>query len=74
MKIAKENRAVCCLAFFALVALLAGCGLGFHAGTDIAQGRQAMFMQDNSGALGYFQSAVQTDPNYIYGTELPKVL
>lgn len=29
-----------------------------------------MFMQDNPGALGYFQSAAQTDPNYIYGTEL----
>jgi len=27
-------------------------------------------MQDNPGALGYFQSAAQTDPNYIYGTEL----
>jgi len=70
MKIAKENRAVCCLAFFTLAAVLAGCGPGFQAGTDIARGRQAMFMQDNPGALGFFQSAAQTDPNYIYGTEL----
>jgi len=50
--------------------LLAGCGPGFQAGSDIARGRQAMFMLDNPGALGYFQSAAQTDPNYIYGTEL----
>lgn len=70
MKIAKENRAVCCLALFALVSLLAGCGPGFQAGGDIARGRQAMFMRDYQGALGYFQSAAQTDPSYIYGTEL----
>jgi len=67
MKIEILNWPVCCLAFFAL---LAGCGPGFHAGTNIAQGRQAMFMLDNQAALGYFQSAAQADPNYIYGTEL----
>ena len=52
------------------VALLSGCGASFQVGGDIAQGRQAMFRGDNQGALGYFQNAVQTDPSYVFGTEL----
>jgi tetratricopeptide (TPR) repeat protein len=37
---------------------------------DIAQGRQALFEGNNQAALGYFQTAAQVDPNYLYGTEL----
>jgi tetratricopeptide (TPR) repeat protein len=70
MKIQKWNRGVCALALVSLTALLSACGPGFQAGGDVAQGRQAMFRGDYQGALGYFQSAAQTDPNYIYGTEL----
>ena len=56
------------LVLFAI--FFSGCGAGFQAGSDVAQGRQAMFRGDNQGALGYFQAAAQTDSNYIYGTEL----
>lgn len=52
------------------VVFLSACGAGFQAGGDVAQGRQALFRGDYQGALGYFQSAAQTDPNYVYGTEL----
>ena len=41
-----------------------------QSGGDIAQGRQALFAGNNQVALGFFQAAVQADPNYIYGTEL----
>jgi tetratricopeptide (TPR) repeat protein len=47
-----------------------GCGAGFQAGSDVAQGRQALFRGDYPTALTYFQSATQADPSYIYGTEL----
>jgi len=70
MKIGNLRRAVGGFALFSLVGLLAGCGPGFQAGSDVARGRQQMFMLNYQGALGYFQSAEQTDPNYIYGTEL----
>jgi tetratricopeptide (TPR) repeat protein len=70
MKIEKLVRAIGVFTFFSLVVFLAGCGPGMQAGTDIAQGRQAMFELNYQSALGYFQSAAQTDPNYVYGTEL----
>jgi len=70
MKSANPSRPISSLACCALLFFMTACGPGFQAGGDIARGRQAMFMQDNPGALGYFQSAAQTDPNYIYGTEL----
>ena len=59
--------------FFSLLVFaifISGCGAGFQAGADVAQGRQALFRGDYQGALGYFQSAAQGDPNYVYGTEL----
>jgi len=70
MKIAKLPRTVSCFGFCVLLVLLTGCGPGFQAGTDIAQGRQAMFKLDYPGALARFHSAEQVDPNYIYGTAL----
>jgi tetratricopeptide (TPR) repeat protein len=70
MKSEKLSRPVNCLAFCALMVLLMGCGAGFQAGADIARGRQALFELNYQGALGYFQNAAQTDPGYIYGTEL----
>jgi tetratricopeptide (TPR) repeat protein len=70
MMIEKWNREIRPLALFSFLALLSACGGSFQTGGDIAQGRQAMFRGDYQGALGYFQRAEQTDPNYIYGTEL----
>ena len=47
-----------------------GCGASFQSGGDISQGREALFRGDYQGALALFQNAAQTDPNYIFGTEL----
>jgi tetratricopeptide (TPR) repeat protein len=47
-----------------------GCAASFQGGSDIAQGRQALFRGDYPAALGYFQSAEKAGPNYIFGTEL----
>jgi tetratricopeptide (TPR) repeat protein len=70
MKIEKWNYGIRPLALFSFLALLSACGGTFQTAGDIAQGRQALFRGDYQGALGYFQSAEQSDPNYIYGTEL----
>ena len=56
------------LLFFAIYS--SGCGPGFQAGTDVTRGRQSLIMGDYQTALTYFERAAQTDPNYIYGTEL----
>src|SRR5258705_3632278 len=58
------------LAVLLFAVFFSGCGPGFQAGGNVAQGRQAMFRGDYPTALGYFQSAAQTDPTYVYGTEL----
>ena len=58
------------LAIMLLTIFLSGCGAGLQGGSDIAQGRQAMFRGDYPTALSYFQSAEQAGPNYVYGTEL----
>jgi len=70
MKRGKSNRRACSFVLYSLAALLSACGPGFQAGGDIAEGRQALFRGDNQIALGYFQRAAQTDPNYIYVNEL----
>jgi tetratricopeptide (TPR) repeat protein len=38
------------------------------AGSEVAYGRRALLGGDNETALGYFQSALQVDPTYKYGT------
>jgi tetratricopeptide (TPR) repeat protein len=55
---------------FLLAIFFSGCGASFQTGGDVAQGREALFRGDYQGALSYFQNAAQTDPNYIFGTEL----
>ena len=50
-------------------ALLSACASIRGAG-DVAQGRQALFKGNNQAALGYFQAAAQSDPNYVYGSQL----
>ena len=54
------------LAFFSVV-FLCGCA-ATKAGSDVAYGRRALIGGDNEMALGYFQSAMQADPSYKYGS------
>ena len=69
MKFRKWLTARCLLAL-SFAVLVSGCGGAFQVAGDVAQGRQALFRGDYSGALGYFQTAEQTDPSYVYGAEL----
>ena len=57
------------LLLFALI-FVAGCATTFQGGSDVAQGRQALFRGDYPAALAYFQNAEKAGPNYVYGTEL----
>jgi tetratricopeptide (TPR) repeat protein len=57
------------LAGLSFTVLLSACA-AFQGAGDIAQGREAMFAGDYKTAVGYFQSAEQVDPNYVFGTEL----
>ena len=54
----------------AAVLFSACAGGGFQGGSDVAQGRQAMFRGDYPTAQSHFQSAAQANPNYVYGTEM----
>ena len=64
----KWHRALCPLALVLFLAWLSGCGAGFQVSGDFAQGQTALFAGNYPGALGYFQSAAQADPNYISST------
>jgi len=54
-----------------LIALLSAAGCtSIQAGGDLADGRQALLKGNDEAALGYFRSAAQRDPNYLYGVPL----
>jgi tetratricopeptide (TPR) repeat protein len=55
------------LALFSLFLFLTGC-TSLQVGGDVAAGRQALLRGSNETALGYFYSAAQKDPNYVYAT------
>src|SRR6476659_4074812 len=55
------------LALFSLFVFLAGCA-SLRVGGEVQYGRQALLKGSNETALGYFYSAAQRDPNYIYAT------
>ncbi len=55
------------LALFSLFVFFAGCA-SFRVGGEVQSGRQALLKGSNETALGYFYSAAQMDPNYIYRT------
>jgi tetratricopeptide (TPR) repeat protein len=55
------------LALFTLVVFLAGC-TSLQTGGELQYGRQALLKGSNETALGYFYSAAQRDPNYVYAT------
>jgi tetratricopeptide (TPR) repeat protein len=65
MKTEMMRRRIYSLVFGFLLAFLSGCGPGFQVSGDVAQGQTALFAGNYPGALGYFQSAAQADPNYI---------
>jgi tetratricopeptide (TPR) repeat protein len=55
------------LALFSLLVFLAGC-TSLWTGSEVQSGRQALIKGDNETALGYFYSAAQRDPDYVYTT------
>jgi tetratricopeptide (TPR) repeat protein len=55
------------LALFSLFVFLAGC-TSLQTGGEVQAGRQALLKGSNETALGYFYSAAQRDPNYVYAT------
>jgi len=55
------------LALFSLFVFLAGC-TSLQTGGEVQSGRQALLEGKNEAALGYFYSAAQKDPNYVYTT------
>ena len=55
------------LVLFSLLVFLAGCTSLQTAG-ELQYGRQALLKGNNEAALGYFYSAAQKDPNYVYAT------
>jgi tetratricopeptide (TPR) repeat protein len=55
------------LALVSLLIFLAGC-TSLQVGGEVQWGRQALLKGDNETALGYFYSAAQTDPKYVYAT------
>jgi len=57
----------CSLALLSLLVFLAGCA-SLQVSGEVQWGRQALLKGDNETALGYFYSATQTDPNFVYAT------
>jgi tetratricopeptide (TPR) repeat protein len=55
------------LALFSLFVFFAGC-MSLQTGGEVQSGRQALLKGSNETALGYFYSAAQMDPNYVYTT------
>jgi hypothetical protein len=55
------------LALFSLFVFFTGCATIQSAG-NLQYGRQALLGGNNEAALGYFYSAAQLDPNYVYAT------
>ena len=70
MKIEAIRPLMYCLSLFLFTVFLPACATNFEAGGGIAKGREALFRGDYQTALSYFESAAQTDPNYVFGTEL----
>jgi len=53
--------------FAVFIALMSASGCAaFQAGTDVEAGRRAFLIGNNETALGYFRSAAQMDPDYVY--------
>jgi tetratricopeptide (TPR) repeat protein len=59
-------RVKCLFAVLSLSALLPGCA-AIKGSSDVAQGREALFVGDYPAALSDFQSAEQLYPQYVFG-------
>ena len=57
------------LALLSLSALLSACAT-VKGGTDVDDGRNALLAGNYKAAAGYFKEAEETDPSFMYGTEL----
>ena len=57
------------LALLSLSALLCACA-AIKGGTDVDDGRNALLAGNYKAAVGYFKEAEETDPSFMYGTEL----
>jgi tetratricopeptide (TPR) repeat protein len=55
------------VALFSLLIFLVGC-TSLRTGGEVQYGRQALLEGKSEVALGYFYSAAQMDPNYVYAT------
>ena len=55
------------LALVSLFLFFAGCA-SMQISSDVQSGRQALLKGNNETALGYFYTAAQRDPNYVYAT------
>ena len=55
------------LVLFSLFVFLTGC-TSLQTGGEVQSGRQALLEGRNEAALGYFYSAAQMDPNFVYTT------
>ncbi len=72
MKLEKKEITMKMIYFLSLLlfsVLLSACA-AIRGGGEVDQGRQALLAGNYQAALGYFQQAEQTDPNYMYGAEL----
>jgi tetratricopeptide (TPR) repeat protein len=72
MKLEKKEITMKVTYFLSLLlfsVLLSACA-AIRGGGEVDQGRQALLAGNYQSALGYFQAAEQTDPNYMYGAEL----
>jgi hypothetical protein len=63
----QHMKSIGSLALVSLVVLLAGCA-SMQISSDVQSGRQALLRGNNESALGYFYTAAQRDPNYVYAT------
>ena len=55
---------------FIVMGFVSACAT-FQAGSNVQSGRLAFSIGDYQAARNYFGSAAQTDPNYIYRSDLP---
>src|SRR6185369_17343787 len=50
---------------FPFLLFMSGCA-SFQTAGDVQSGRQALLINQPESALGYFQRAAQSDPNYMF--------
>jgi tetratricopeptide (TPR) repeat protein len=65
----KAMKTVYSSLWLSIAIFLSGC-VSFQVGSEVISGRQAFLIGNDEAALGYFNSAAQKDPNYVYGTAL----